>query len=122
VGIAPALPPVLSEEYIIESFLQDTIRALFVYLCLCTSYQSSIRCITYICHWLTPSTSYTSTQATSNPIYIHAQDVYSLVLAILTPGRGGHHRRWKCGVSNINTYSNRCLLTCARLRSTMTRP
>ena len=35
VGIAPVLPPVLSEEYIIESFLQDTIRAhgyVFIFL------------------------------------------------------------------------------------------
>jgi hypothetical protein len=93
-GNAPALLPVLSKEYIIESFLQNTIRALFVRLyCLFTSYQSRIRCITYVCHWPTPSASYTPTQATSIPIYIYAQDVHSLVLAILTPGRGGLHRR-----------------------------
>jgi|AntAceMinimDraft_5_1070358.scaffolds.fasta_scaffold184909_1 hypothetical protein len=97
VGIVPALPPVLSREFIIESFLQDTIRATLYVFVLYFYFVSSRRyrvcCITYVCLRLTLRTSYTSTPARSIPIYIHAQDVHSLVLAILTPGRGGLHRR-----------------------------
>jgi len=64
---------------------------------------------------------YNPTQATSNDISIYAHDVQSLALALttLTPGRRTSPS--KCGATNINTYSNRSLLTCTRLRFTTKR-
>jgi hypothetical protein len=122
IEIVPALLPVLSKEHITESSLHARYLEPRVSVCLFTSYQVEFhRCITYIYHWLAPSASYNPTQASRVSRY--ANDVHDLVLVMtmLSPDRGRTSPSI-CGAANISTYSNRILLSGARLGYRMIRP
>jgi hypothetical protein len=124
VGIAPALLPVLSKKDIIESSLQDT--QWHVCMCLSLYFVSSIiHCITYVCHSLSLADAQRVVQPNTGDTYSHlhicARRAWLGVDDSDARGPWGTSPS-KCGAANMKTYSNRSLLTCARLGSTTKRP